>query len=139
MCQTITLLCTPRDSDINSVAAAIGVIASIIGLTPGPGEAIGLILGAFSSIIPFLWPENKTIVWEEFTHRGLNLIRPELSQEAIERILIPLKGYYSALLEKLQLFEKEFAIWQNVKNSATTRDVLLRFSAIDNAIIDLKK
>ncbi|MEB9553513.1 insecticidal delta-endotoxin Cry8Ea1 family protein [Bacillus cereus] len=138
MCQTITPLCTPIDSDINSVAAAIGVIASIIGFIPGPGEAIGLILGTFSSIILFLWPENKTIVWEEFTHRGLNLIRPELSQEAIEIIVNPLKGYYNALLEQLRSFEREFAIWDNNRNPSTTGDGLRRFSAIDAAIITLK-
>ncbi|AKR12899.1 hypothetical protein AC241_29665 (plasmid) [Bacillus thuringiensis] len=138
MCQTITPLCTTIDSDINSVAAAIGVIASIIGLIRGPGEAIGLILGTFSSIIPFLWPENKTIIWEEFTHRGLNLIRPELTPAEIEIILNPLKGSYNALREQLVNFEREFAIWAGAKNQATTGDLLRRISAIEGAIIQLK-
>nr|BAE80088.1 delta-endotoxin [Bacillus thuringiensis serovar aizawai] len=138
MCQTITPLCTPIDPDINSVAAAIGVIGSIIGLIPGPGEAIGLILGTFSSIIPFLWPENKTIIWEEFTHRGLHLIRPELTPTEIEIIVNPLKGYYNALREQLENFESEFAIWARNKNAATTGDVLRRFSNIDADIIRLK-
>nr|ABN49951.1 Cry30-like protein [Bacillus thuringiensis] len=138
MCQTITPLCTPIDSDINSIAAAIGVIGSILGLIPGPGEAIGLILGTFSSIIPFLWPENKSIIWEEFTHRGLHLIRPELTPTEIEIIVTPLKGYYNALREQLENFESEFAKWALEKSPANTRDVVLRFSAIDAAIINLK-
>ncbi|ARJ25665.1 hypothetical protein B7492_31995 (plasmid) [Bacillus mycoides] len=134
----VSKLCLNVQFSRNGMVRPIAVIGAILALVPSPGAPIGAVFTLFTTIIPYLWPRNETIVWEEFTHRGLNLIRPELTPAEIEIIVTPLKGYYNALREQLENFEREFAIWDRNKNAATTGDVLRRFSAIDAAIISLK-
>ncbi|MDY8166257.1 insecticidal delta-endotoxin Cry8Ea1 family protein [Bacillus thuringiensis] len=139
MCQTITPLCTPMDTDSKLVATAIGVLGAIFKSMPGPGAAVGLFLKSFSTLIPILWPNETTPIWKEFTKQGLQLFRPELGRDAIEIIGNDVQSEYNALKIMMQDFEAKFATWELTRTRANAIAVTTAFSAVHNQIVRLKE
>ncbi|MCU5409265.1 insecticidal delta-endotoxin Cry8Ea1 family protein [Bacillus cereus] len=139
MCQTITPLCTPIDTDSKLVATAIKVIGAIFKSMPGPGAAVGLVLKSFSTIIPILWPNDKTPIWKEFTKQGLQLFRPELGRDAIEIIGNDVQAEYNSLEIMMRDFENKFANWESNRTRANAIAVTTAFSTVNTQIIRLKE
>ncbi|MEB4814624.1 insecticidal delta-endotoxin Cry8Ea1 family protein [Bacillus thuringiensis] len=139
MCQTITPLCTPIDTDSKLVATAIGVLGAIFKAMPGPGSAVGLFLKSFSTIIPILWPNETTPIWKEFTKQGLQLFRPELGRDAIEIIGNDVQAEYNALKIMMQEFESKLATWELDRTRANAIAVTTAFNAVHNQIVRLKE
>nr|BAD00052.1 putative mosquitocidal toxin [Bacillus thuringiensis serovar entomocidus] len=138
MCQTINPLCTPINIDIDSLAASIAVVGSILALIPGPGEAIGFVLGTFSTILPILWPNGETKIWTDFAERGLQLFRPELGQDAIEILVTGVKSGYNALKNRMENFEQAFTKWKGNRTRSNAEQVIRDFDSVRDKVIDLK-